>query len=61
MKRTITMWAVFSPTKRIIGETISPKCSSAIWAIENLMWGLKYPELLKQGYRCRKVQISWEE
>ena len=60
MKRTTTMWAVIDKDGDIL---IASFAYIRIWAhdhAENIT-GVCWKGLYSQGYRCRKVTISWEE
>lgn len=60
MKRTITMWAVIDKDGDILIASFS---YTRIWAHDNAenITGVRWKGLYADGYRCRKVTISWEE
>ena len=60
MKRTKTMWAVFFPDGEMYYSSLSSWRKKSIQCLcgQNIdIWKIKY----KQGCRCRKVKIEWEE
>ena len=56
MKRTITMWGLFNPQKKLV--TVWDKKRDAINS-----FGVDGEAVIAyiDGYRVRKVKISWEE
>lgn len=58
MTKTVEMWAVFDETGQICTNSLAldRRGSIYIWARNYKPWLAYY----KQGYRVRKVKISWE-
>ena len=65
MKRTTKMWAVFSAYGRIK----KPMVNTLGWTRKEAVFSMReyfdkeydWNHYYKQGFRCRKVTISWEE
>ena len=64
MKRTITMWAIFGA----YGKIKKPMICTFSWTGKEARLSMReyfdkeydWNHYYKQGFRCRKVKISWE-